>query len=44
MCGTEGNTRICILDNLFDCQQPKGKEENIIVYKFKNSITEKTLP
>ena len=22
MCDTEGNRRICVLDNLFDCQQP----------------------
>ena len=47
MSDTEGNTRICILDNLFVdilTHPPKGKEKSIIVYKFQNYFPEKKLP
>ena len=48
MCDTEEKKHIWILNNLSDCQQPyqhppNGKEKSIMVYKFKNSFSEKKL-
>ena len=45
----EGNEGTCILDNFFwlsttsSTYPPKGKENSIMVYKFKNSLSEKQL-
>ena len=50
MCDIEGNKRICILDNLFDCRQPHQHihlNEKKQISKYTNSklfLSEKKLP
>ena len=50
MCNIEGNKRICILDNLFDCRQPHQHihlNEKKQISKYTNSklfLSEKKLP